>query len=253
MSKPLAAQSFSEDALRWIAPVSVSVLRRMSHAADRLEECERVLGNGGDNVVSELLRGGPAFYEWDHYPQGDVFDPVSHSQYYYHAHPQEERPHEHGHFHLFLRPRGMPAQVRPAPVPDYAPCAVPDDALSHLVAIAMSRAGEPVKLFTTNRWVTAETWYAAPDVIAMLDRFRIDHARPSWPLNIWISNMPILFRPQIEHLLLERDAVARAEGAVSPARDFYEDRDFEVLSQLDIALDRQIAAIRSEMRRRGLE
>jgi len=253
MSMSLAAQPLRDDAMRWIAPVSASLLRRMNHAADRVEECERVLGNGGDNVVSELLRPGPAFYEWDHYPQGDVFDSVSHSQYYYHAHPQEERPHEHGHFHLFLRPRGMPAQIRPAPVPDYAPCAVPDDALSHLVAVAMNRAGEPVKLFTTNRWVTAETWYMAPDVIAMLDRFRIDHARPSWPVNLWISNLLILFRPQIEHLLLERDAVAKAQGAASPARDFYEDREFEVLSQMDISVERQIAAIRTEMRRRGLE
>ena len=177
------------------------MLRRMEDAAQTIEECERVLANAGDNVVSELLRNSSAFYEWDHYPQGDVFDPIHHSQYYYHAHPQEERPDEHGHFHLFLRPGGMPAGVLPAPVPDYAPSPVPEDALSHLIAIAMSRAGEPVKLFTTNRWVTAETWYRAADVIAMLDRFRIDHARPSWPVNMWVSAMLQLFRPQIEHLL----------------------------------------------------
>lgn len=233
-----------------LAALDMARLTRLARAGDMARECERVLANTGDNVVSELLRGTLAFYEWDHYPQGDVFDPISHSQFYYHAHPQNERPDEHGHFHTFLRPRGMPAGIAPARVPDYAPCASPDDALSHLVAIAMDRAGRATKLFTTNRWVTAETWYTAPDVIAMLDGFKVDHTKPSWPVNLWISNMLILFRPQIEALLLARDAEAARQGADDLSRDFYEDRDLEVLSETAISVDAQIAAIQAELRRR---
>ena len=52
----------------------------------------------------------------------------------------------------------------------------------------------------TNRWVTAEAWYKAEDVIAMLEQFKMDHGFPSWPVNLMISEMLVLFRPQIEGL-----------------------------------------------------
>ena len=48
------------------------------------------------------------------------------------------------------------------------------DKISHLVAISMDKWGLPIGLFTTNRWVTAENWYEAADVVAMLDCFDID-------------------------------------------------------------------------------
>ncbi len=43
-----------------------------------------------------------------------------------------------------------------------------------MIGIAMSPAGVPIRLFTTNRWVTGETLYAADDVITLLDRFLMD-------------------------------------------------------------------------------
>ncbi|HSR70967.1 MAG TPA: hypothetical protein VLL72_01180, partial [Kiloniellales bacterium] len=81
----------------------------MAEAGRAVVEAHRVLARTGDNVVGELLRDHDTFYEWDHYPPGDVYDRESHAQYYYHAHPPEQRfPGEHGHFHTFLRPKGMP-------------------------------------------------------------------------------------------------------------------------------------------------
>ena len=47
----------------------------------------------------------------------------------------------------------------------------------------MDRRSFPIGLITTNRWVTAENWYAADDVCAMLDHFDIDHAQHFWPTN----------------------------------------------------------------------
>ena len=35
-------------------------------------ECIRVLSKTGDNIVGELLKGHETFFEWDHYPTGDV-------------------------------------------------------------------------------------------------------------------------------------------------------------------------------------
>lgn len=204
-------------------------------------ECLRVLAKTGDNVVGELLRGCGTFVEWDHYPENDVYDPETHAQYYYHAHPPEDRGfEEHGHFHLFLRPRGMRPETRPAPVPDASPPAGDNDALSHLVAISMDRYGWPRRLFTTNRWVTGETWYSAPDVIDMLDRFVVDVVRPNWIVNAWISCIIPLFKPVIIDLLLERDRRIALWQEAHRDQNVFEDRRLEITSMAEIDLERRI-------------
>lgn len=228
-------------------------LADMAAAGGQIRECYRLLRKGGGNIVGEVLRGHGAFFQWEHYPPGDVYDGETHSQYYYHAHPGTSRFVEHGHFHTFLRPLGMPDGVRPA-----AACAVAaetacpavagdNDALSHLVAISMDGDGYPVRLFTTNRWVTGETWYAAEDVIRMLDRFVIDLAYPSLPVNIWITAMVRLFRPEIEALVRERDTALGAQGTARDAGAVYEDRDLEVVSSLPISVDEQVERVAAAM------
>jgi hypothetical protein len=214
----------------------------MAKAGAEVRECLRVLGKTGDNLVGEILRGQGTFYEWNHYPDGDVYDRETHAQYYYHAHPKDDRPSEHGHFHTFLRARGMAPGMRPLQIPG-APMAAGNDVLSHLIAISMDSAGLPIGLFTTNRWVTGETWFAAEDVTLMLDRFAIDHARPSWPVNRWITAMMRLFRPEIAELLRKRDRAVADWAARHPGEDVYEDRRLEVTSQLKISIDDQIRAV----------
>lgn len=219
-------------------------LEAMTAAGQEVVEIHRVLAKTGDNIVGELLRGHETFYEWDHYPPGDVYDRETHSQYYYHAHPPEQRfPGEHGHFHTFLRPKGMPKGIKPAKVPDAKPPEDDNDALSHLVAIAMDSKGIPFRLFTVNRWVTGETWYKADDVAEMLDYFKIDHARPSWPVNRWVGAMVVLFRPQILALLATRDQTVAGWIAEHPGENVYEDRNLEVTSSVDISIERQVRSV----------
>ncbi|NKB60023.1 MAG: hypothetical protein GKS00_27235 [Alphaproteobacteria bacterium] len=222
-------------------------LVEMSDAGDRALECHRILNNTDDNIVGELIKNIDTFYEWNHYPDGDVYDNITHSQYYYHAHPPEERPGEHGHFHTFIRPDGMPEGMSPAAVPDYEPPEDPDDALSHIVAISTDSAGLPIKLFTTNRWVTGEVWYTAADVHRLIDRFQIDHAQPSWPVNLWVSSMVRLFDPQIRALVAERDRVVAAWEADHPASNVFEDRDLEVTSEISVDIDAQRVAIEAAL------
>ena len=219
-------------------------LREMAGAGDRILECYRVLRKSDANVVAEVLRGQGEFCEWDHYPKGDVYDHETHGQYYYHAHPADLRGGEHGHFHTFVRPKGMPAGVKPAPLADFKPPKDKNDALSHLVAISTNKAGYPVRLFTTNRWVTGETWYAAKDVIRLVDRFLMDLAYPSWPVNIWITEMLRLFRPQIEELLLARDRTVGRWQADHPEGNTCEDRGLEITSVIEISVERQIEEVR---------
>ena len=231
--------------------LSTPRLERMAEAGARVLECYRVLAKSNANVVGEVLRGGGEFYEWEHYPTGDVFDFETNAQYYYHAHPPEDRANqwgpEHGHFHTFLRPKGMPAGIRPAPLADYTPPAGDNDALTHFVAISMNRAGFPVRLFTTNRWVTGETWYDAEAVGRMIDHFVIDQALPSWPVNIWITEMLQLFRPEIERMLLERDAAVEAWTRDHPDENAFEDRKLEVTSLREISVEDQIGRVEATL------
>ena len=218
-------------------------LEDMAAAGAEALEVYRLLRKSGDNVVGEVLRGQGEFYEWDHFPKGDVYDPETHSQYYYHAHPAELRGDEHGHFHTFLRPKGMPPAIEPAPLADYAPPEGDNDALSHLIGISMDQHGYPIRLFSTNRWVTGEVWYAADDVIGMLDRFHMDLASPSLPVNIWITALPRLFRPDIEELVRARDQKVAARRQRNPDTNVYEDRDLEITSFADISVEGQIERV----------
>lgn len=226
-------------------------LRSMADAGSQIVECYRVLRKTDDNVVGEMLKGQGEFYEWDHYPKGDVYDSETHSQYYYHAHPADLRAGEHGHFHTFLRPAGMPFGIQPAPLPDYSPPKNDTDSLCHLIGIAMDSTGYPIRLFTTNRWLTGEIWYTADDVIAMLDRFDMDLAYPSWPVNIWISSILRLFRPEVVGLLRRRDRGIADWQAKHPGTNAYEDRRLEIVSAIDISVERQIRRVDRAMRRIG--
>lgn len=220
--------------------VSGKMVERMTAAGITAVNCMRVLSKSGHNLVGEVLRGNGDFTQWEHYPPDDARDPETHAQYYFHAHaPDDRRAADYGHFHTFLTRPGIPTGISPLIPLNAAPQANLDGPC-HLIAISMTREGMPERLFTTNRWVTGETWYAAHDVVAMLDRFEMDLAWPSWPLNQWLTAMLTLFRPQIERLLLERDRTIEDWQTRYPERDAFEDRELEVTSSLDIALDRQL-------------
>lgn len=220
-------------------------LRAMLAAGEEVRECMRVLEAGGLNLVGEILRGSETFYELEHYPRDDVFDARSGAQYYYHAHRGDTG--EHGHFHTFLRRAGMPAGIQPVPHRGAEPWPSGEDAIMHLIAISMDAWGRPQGLFTVNRWVTAETWYAADDVIAAFGRFRIDHAAPSWPVNRWIGAMLQLYAPQIEWLVRRRDEVVREWAREHPGEDVYEDRALEVTSEMTISIDAQMRRVRAAL------
>ena len=49
-------------------------LEGMLEAGEEVVRCQRVLARSGENVISELLAERD-FFEWDHYPPGDVYDP----------------------------------------------------------------------------------------------------------------------------------------------------------------------------------
>jgi hypothetical protein len=233
----------------WLEDLPEETLEAMLEAGREVVEWRRILTKTGDNIVGEVLKQEGQFYVLDHYPKGDVFDPESNSQWYYHAHDKKDRPGEHGHFHTFMRGRGMPEGIKPAPLPDLAPKSDPHDLVCHLIAVSMDRAGWPIGLFTTNRWVTAEAWYAAHDICAMLACFDVQMNKPTWPVNRWLTGMLRLFRPQIEVLVQQRDERVRAWQREHPDVNTFEDRKLEVTSQLPVDVEAQVALLESRLGR----
>lgn len=232
--------------------LSSDQLQAMMAAGTAIKDCYRLLmkNEGYGNVVREVLKDQGQFVEFDHYPTGDVHDSETFSQYFYHAHRGLNG--ENGHFHTFLRAKGMPDHVAPAPYDGKEEWPNGDDALSHIIAISMDPKGYPIGLFSTNRWVTGETFYTADDVIAMLDRFEMDLLYPSWPVNIWITSTVKLFRPQIEWLLQQRDKTIDEWQKKHPGKDVYEDRDLEITSQVTVDVDKQLTLVNELLSSRGV-
>ncbi|HEV2162879.1 MAG TPA: hypothetical protein VGR52_11700 [Stellaceae bacterium] len=245
-----------------------AALERQARYGEAVVRWRDALARDGRTVVSAALGGATRIFHWRHYPAGDVYDPATHAQYFYHAHPPQPRAavhDEHGHFHAFLRARGLKSDARPLVMPELAiaghpalpaqaapsapaPAGEPNAPWIHLAAIAMDRAGQPLRLFTTNRWVTGETWYAAADIAASLDRFVIDGEQAS-PLDRWLTAMFGLFRPTVARLLAERDVAVmdfrrRRRGKVH----VLEDRRLEITSSAAIDVDAEIRRIAAALR-----
>jgi hypothetical protein len=256
------------------ARLSRTALDAMAVAGQALIAAQRAMAAAGTSPLAEALQGATPIYEWRHYPSGDIYDPATHAQYFYHAHPPGERKapdgrQEHGHFHTFLRASGMPAGVSPMVMPEFAVAnnpAAPKAPLipsapeigageeaepwSHLVAVAMDPTGAPLRFFTTNRWVTGETWYPAADLARMLDRFTLSEDGPSPLLNRWIVALIALYKPQLADLVAQRDAAVMDWRRRRRAKvHVLEDQRLEVISTLPIDLEAQMAQIDAALRR----
>ena len=114
----------------------------------------------------------------------------------------------------------------------------------------MDATGAPLRFFTTNRWVTGETWYPAADVAQMLDRFALGAGGPSPLLNRWIAALLGLYKPQLVDLIGRRDAAVMDWRRRRRAKvHVLEDQRLEVTSILPIDLETQIAQIDAALRR----
>lgn len=170
--------------------------------------CEAILAKGGLSVLSETLAGVTDIDAFAHYPAGDVFDPASNAQWYYHCHPATEGSDEHGHFHCFLRPDGA------------------DGPIHHLVAVGVDARGQLLRLFTVNQWVVGDDWVDAATAIPLLSRFDMQMPRPSYLVNRWLTAILVAYEPEIIALLHARDRALSAHGT-----DARQDRSLEVLSE----------------------
>ena len=198
----------------------MDALRR---AAQEAVFCETILAKSGDNVLLDTLRGA-APVTWTHYPPGDVFDRESGAQWYYHCHDTASDAGEHGHFHCFIRPAGS------------------DGPIHHLVAVGVDAYGTAIRLFTVNQWVVDDVWADADTTIALLERFDMQMARPSYLVNRWLTAIVGLYHDEIAALITQRDAVL---GAHTPPEgtQTLQDRSLEVVSECAIDLKARAAEL----------
>lgn len=203
-------------------------IRRTRTSARRLIGLLGEFGGRGVTPLADAIgTGTPAC--WEQYGAiGERTGRAGGLFFYYHSHDRAPAG-EHGHFHLFTAlpsAAGQPARY------------------AHLVAIGVDARGLPRRLFTTNRWVTGETWIDANAASAALGRILAAPAPRAVPLERWVRELIAVFVPQIKMLLECRDQRVAVRGG--PRR--FEDRRMYVLSECQVSLDEQVSAIDSVFR-----
>ena len=154
-------------------------------AAQALAEIQLRYAQSGRSLSDAALCGAKEFIEWQHYPDNDLVDGASGYEFYYHSHSSDEMPKgEHGHFHVIKRA---------------------GESFHHLIGVALDRQGLPVRLFTTNQWVTGEQMVSPDAVIQMIGGFEMNIKGRMAPVSNWLAALIELFLPEIEVLVRGRD------------------------------------------------
>ena len=220
--------------------------KMLNYAQNVLTTQQQMITTTGKNILHHTLQKKRRHTRLAHYPKDDRIDNTTGAQYFYHCHRENTDSNEHGHFHCFLRYKHIPKHRSPTPLPDWNKHI--DNPFTHLIAIAMDRYGQPIRLFTVNRWVTSEIWYDAMHVPHFINRFKMTKTDdPHWQiLDQWIENMLKLFSPQIAWLHHERDKAIAQHQLKNPDNNVYEDALIEELSEISINLKDQIQWILGE-------
>lgn len=202
-------------------------------AAHSLVHCLQDFAERGQVPLAAVIDSGDraAPCQWQHY-QGRGATPLDGRtqalHYYYHSHAVSGAAQdEHGHFHLFAQ-LGAGDDGKPR--------------YTHLVAIGVDARGLPLRLFTTNRWVTDETWLPAPRVVALAERIAAATAPAADPVERWLQAQLGVFAPQVAALLEHRDQRVQSRQRSGHRPGLLEDRRMHVLSQCRVSVERQLTA-----------
>ncbi len=214
--------------------------KMLGYAEQVLITQQQMTTDQGQNILHHTLQDKRRHVRMNHYPKGDRIDKTTGAQYFYHCHRENRKSKEHGHFHCFLRYKHIPKSIKPTPLSDWKKNF--DNPMAHIVAISMNRFGQPIRLFTVNRWVTDEVWYDGKHVAHFIKRYKMTlNTDPYWQvLDQWVDAMLHLFAPQIAWLHHHRDLVIAHHQLLKPDVNIYEDETIEELSHISIDLKDQV-------------
>jgi hypothetical protein len=167
------------------------------------------------NIVIKVMDGEK--YKFDpyfHYPKhGGIVDDKTKSQVFFHIHRKKEF----GHFHTFIKDI--------------------DGELVHLVLISMDKNGNPISLSTVNRWVTDDKYVKADKLKILFENFNINPKLfNDERLLQFINKILTGYKKEIFKLFDEREAWIK-NYTFTNFREPFEDREFEVLSSVNINLN----------------
>jgi hypothetical protein len=212
----------------------------LTYARQLLEAQHEMISVTGKSILYYTLQKKRRHKHMDHYPKGDRIDHDTGAQYFYHCHRENLDSMEHGHFHCFLRCDHIPQRLKPTPLPSEGDQG--NSPMTHIVAISINRYGNPIRLFSVNRWVSSEIWYDAKHVPTFIRRFKMTLSDdPYWQvLDRWVEGMIHVFSPQIHWLQQKRDQKVADRRTQGNNYDVYEDTEIEELSEIPIDLNQQI-------------
>lgn len=214
-----------------VRALDVTGRARMQAAAHDLINCLQDFAERGQVPLAAVVRENDAPCLWQHY-QSDAAAPLGSQpqalHYYYHSHGVTGAlKNEHGHYHLFAQ-LGADEDGKPR--------------YTHIVAIGVDARGLPLRLFTTNRWVTDETWLPAERVIEAGERIAAGSEPTDDPAERWLRAQLGIFAPQIAALLRHRDRRIQARQKRGHRPGLLEDRRMHVLSQCRVSVEHQLTA-----------
>ena len=213
--------------------------KRLMAYATQVLQAQQQMTQQGENILHYTLNGLERHVRMSHYPQNDRIDQNSGAQYFYHCHRENFESAEHGHFHCFLRYPQIPKSIKPAALSDWD--LYMDNPMTHLIAIGMNQMGQPIRLFTVNRWVTSELWYDAEKIPRLLRRYQMSLIDPYWEaLDRWVEGLLHLFTPQIIWLHQERARAIQTHQNNFPQQNSFLNQEIEELSEITIDLKTQI-------------
>ena len=201
-------------------------------AGNRLIDCLQGFVDTGRAPLAHVLGDQTRATTWQQY-QGTDGAPVDSTSgelhYFYHAHAMRGAAEaEHGHFHLFAQ---LGADVGGTP------------RYTHLLAIGVDARGLPLRLFTTNRWVTDETWTSANRVIALTAKISAAGVPDDSCVQHWLRLQLGVFAPQIAELLRHRDRRMGLRLQRGGRPGLFEDRRIHVISQCQVSVEHQLMAL----------
>ena len=184
----------------------------------------------GLSMAQVAMAGSNNFVEFRHYPKNDLVDLDSGYEMYYHSHSLNQKKKyknlECGHFHLFKRDKFV------------------SDQFTHLIAISIDVRGLPIRLFTTNGWVTGEVMKDVNVLKPLLDNFQMKVKGPMSPLARWINGLMFIFQSEILAVLKARDQKINKMIFKNKTRvEVLGDRRHHVLSEVEINFLRKMESL----------
>ena len=187
--------------------------------AGKLLDCLNQLGQQHTNAVLLSLDGAQSIKPYQRYPETAYCFAEDHWRAFYHSHgAQTGEAHEHGHFHFFTR---LDRQ----------------DDWAHVVALGMDGYGQPIEMYTTNKWVTGGAWFEPAHARAAFARLESSEDEPL-PLS-WFKYILLLFQDEIHDLLINRDRQLLTLFARDREQGFL-DRSIYYLSSMQLNLNAQL-------------